>query len=152
LGSPDALAGERSPRGELGGAFSLASNVIEWSSELSLLLREPVELSSTSWGHQLHFGTGLSMQATSHTNASMELHLSPVLGKQSARSSAPGGVLMPAELLTSLGYLVGNVTLQISAGLGLPLSTTSTLHSSGRLARAPTTPLLRNFIGLTIEN
>lgn len=152
LGNPDALAGERSPRGELGAALSLGSDVLEWSSELSFLLRERVELSSTSWGHQVHFGTGVCVLITDHLQAATEIHLSPVLAKQSSRGSVAGGFLLPAEWITSVGYDFGGVTLRGGGGLGLPLSTTSSLHSKGRLVRAPTTPLLRTFLAVSVEN
>jgi hypothetical protein len=151
LGNTEAFAGERLARLKAGAALSLTGRYLTWGSELSFLYRPPVEMSSSTWASQVRIASGLMVHPHKRLSAGAEVHLSPILAKQESRSGEEGGAMIPSEALLSIRALGDGWSLGASGGTGLPLSSSSSVHSATKLVRGPTSPLFRGLLELRVE-
>lgn len=137
FGSERALAGESKTRLSFGAVLGQVSEAFQWSLEMGMLYRSPVEFAGTSWNSQLLVGGGALFNINSHWQLGPELRLAPVLGSENSSFQ------LPAEALLTNRYRESNWNLGVSFGTGLPISSVRNGPDDSTWARAPTTPNYR---------
>lgn len=149
LGDANGFAGEAKTRVHAGFASALDAKVLSWSSQVSLLYRDPQTVSATTWGPQLFLGTGAFVPVHAKVDVGLQIFASPVLARQRNRG---GARLIPSELFASGRYRGEHLSLGVGASIGLPLSRTSDVHVEQEWIRGPTTPTYRGIFDVSYQH
>jgi len=141
------FAGERLPRGDVGLAAALGVEKWLFAGSLAARIRESSQVGNTRWLSQAVVALGARYAWSPAWDTSVELVLAPTLGEQPAPPSGNAGYLLPAEGLLGAHFRAQRFVVGAFVGTGLPASVAS---GSDRVARGPTSPLLRAGLEISV--